>query len=533
MAKITIRKIYDADGKLIQKDFINIFGITIEKDFYNSDLKVTEKRYFNKYSGTLTEKDLYVIYRNKSILSEKNYINSEGITTEKDIYTLYKGKSILSEKRYLNSEGEITQKDFISTSGRTTEKDFYNSEGIVFEKDYYTNSTLKEKDYLDSLGVVTQKDYYKSGKIIKTALYNDGSLNEINFYSKNVLTEKDHYTDNVLTQKDFYTKGIINRSYIYTNSVLTEKDYYYNENVMEKDYLNSRGKVIQRDYYDSNGEIISNSGVITIGQDGEKAINYGQASTWGKYLDYKQGDNDLGYAYDCGLVASENLLIEMGALGKRNKSTISGGVDRLESTVVDYAASNGLCEIERIPYYSGGTYVWQQVELINSFGIEAEAVNVSLEGLAGFIKAGNCAIAEIASAVIWGRSRPAVTDHAILITGVEYDLADSNEIEGFYICDSGRHIKSDSSRFISADMMYNAFSRETNFLGEHYGEAVVTNGNRLATSSYSALAGNVDINSIIQEMASYGTSDNEQLIANSETVLQQQMQTLVAEPTAA
>jgi len=647
MTKTRVINIYDEEGKLIERDFINISSeITIEKDFY-SNKKITEKDYFNATTGILTEKDMYVIYKNKSILSEKIY---------------------------LNEEGAITQKDYVNTSGKTTEKDFYNSDNVIIEKDFYSNSSLTEKDYFDSLGVVTDKDYYKSGKIIKTALYEEGNLTEINFFAKNILTEKDLYTDDVLTKKNFYTKGVLTESELYTNNILTEKNYFNSSQVLtekdlytdnkvtekdyltpegitfEKDYLDSKGKIAETDlfndssvlsekdfytkgtltqknlyengvistvgfytknvvteedvytggnlaeknfytkkvltekelytdgeltqrnlytkglikeselytnnvlaekdyylegiltekdtiapdgsisaknYYDGDGDLITGTGVITKGADGDYVVLYGQPNYWGNYLDYKQGDNDLKYCYDCGLAATENVLIEMGVLDKRSKSTFVKGVDTEESEVVDFAAEHGLCDTsESNPKYNGGTTLPDMGTILDYFGVAADWFKGEISQVADAIKASKCVIVGVASKILWGKSGTAIQDHAITITGVAYDLKDPDVIDGFYICDSGRASTSDSHRYVSYDLMEEAFTYGNYF---DYGEILVTEASKAVVKSPSGeIYTAYDVNSIVGQIASYTACEDAQITTSLESTEQTNLSTLVA-----
>lgn len=645
-SKITITNIYDLNGKLVERDFINRVGVTVEKDFYNANKLVTKKEYFDPASGVLTQWDLY---------------------------TISEGKSYLSEKNHVNSEGEIVQKDFV-VAGKITEKDFYNEEGKIYEKYFYKNGILLEKDFLNSAEVITQKDYYTSGKVVKTALYSGGNLTEINFYSKNILTKKELYIDDVLTQRNFYAKGLIKEIDLYVNSVLvekdfynsstllTERDFYTNNKIIEKDYVNSGGITFQKDYldskgkvlesgcfnattgdlieknhyakgvltskdiyegdiisktnfytknvvtqeniyaggelseknfyskkvltqkefysddvltqrniyskgvikesdiftsgiltekdyyiegiltqrdtiasdgsvggtnyYDGHGDLIDGTGVIAKDPYGDYAVIYGQPNYWGDYLDSKQGDNELRYMYDCGLVACENVLIEMGIFPKRSKYTVVKGVDTQESEVVQYAAENNLCDTSNAnPTKNGSTYLSDMQRLLSHFRVAADYMSGTITEIADYIEEGKCVIAGVASSILWNMQGKAVQDHAITITGVAYDLADPDEIEGFYICDSGRRRSSDSDRFVSYDLMEEAFTYGSDY---DIGELLVTTTEKsVMTSPTRTVYSSYDINSIISQVGSYTSNEDAQLLAFIGDDAQQNLQTLV------
>ena len=130
---------------------------------------------------------------------------------------------------------------------------------------------------------------------------------------------------------------------------------------------------------------------------GLKAEVYGNPLTWGKYLDYYQGDNDLGYTGDCGIVACENVLIQTGGFDLRSGySPNFFGIDDYENIMVSYAASYDWCDED------GGTSSYDRLRILSgnlSAQIEEDA---SLYDIANYILDNKCVIAEVDSWVLWG-----------------------------------------------------------------------------------------------------------------------------------
>ena len=121
-------------------------------------------------------------------------------------------------------------------------------------------------------------------------------------------------------------------------------------------------------------------------------------------FDYRQGDDSKGYQYDCGLAACENVLIETGAFAKRSSSTLVKGVDQEESTVVNYAAANGLCATNAAggAAYDGATTGGQQAQILAAFGISASGQYTTLTGIADALEANKGVIAEVSAEILWG-----------------------------------------------------------------------------------------------------------------------------------
>ena len=549
---------YNAAGSITEKDYLwngNLekdflsSGVLTEKDYLTNNV-LTQKDYFTK--GIITGSSLYsngvlsqnVAYKyNSDISIEKTYTNPSGAilkkeyvtgnaTDETDFYT----NGVITEKD-LSPAGYLKEKDYL-TNGAVTKKAYYNNFKINNETDYLTNGVVTEKDYLSD-GAVTEKDYLKNG-----------AVSEKDYLYKNAVYEKDYLTNNVVTRKDSYSSGVITQSLLYdtkgnytgktaylynistltlleeyqynaagvikehdyvnkgaiyekdlldSKMVATEKDYVSGGNTYEKDLVNANGVVTKKSYYDSKGSLITNTGISATDPSGTKVIQYGQPISWHSYLDYKQGDDSKKYVYDCGVAACENVLIETGALAKRGSTTVVNGVDQEESTVVNYAATHSLCDTSNSnPYYDGGTTGGSQAQILAGFGISAKAQYTTISGIADALKAGKAVIAEVSAEKLWGSGSTTYADHAITITGVDVNASDSSKIDGFYICDSGRGLASDSDRFISAGLMDSIFN--FNYNNTTAGLAVFTDASDLLLTSGTSTS------SVKQQLASIAAS---------------------------
>lgn len=180
----------------------------------------------------------------------------------------------------------------------------------------------------------------------------------------------------------------------------------------------------------------------------DEAVVIGDPDGIGEILDFSQGDAVEGALGTCGLTSIANLCSIF-------------GLDVGEGDVVQFALDNGLCTNDPWkPENTGGTYWYQQVEILKCYGIDAQFYECNdgiYETIAEAIESGRGVIAEIDAGSLWGD--PASTNivdgkramnHAITITGVARD-ANTGEIAGFYICDSGRGLESDANRFLSID----------------------------------------------------------------------------------
>jgi hypothetical protein len=158
---------------------------------------------------------------------------------------------------------------------------------------------------------------------------------------------------------------------------------------------------------------------------------------------HKQGANDLGFLGTCGLVSCEDVLRQF-------------GIEATETSVVNYAARHGLCDISATPPECGGTTEYSQAQLLTELGVPAHAeFGNSQEQLTQYIEEGRGVIIEVNAGELWNSPEHlgfGEINHAVVVTGVARDPV-TGEIEGFYINDSGRGYRSDSGRFVDTDVM--------------------------------------------------------------------------------
>lgn len=160
------------------------------------------------------------------------------------------------------------------------------------------------------------------------------------------------------------------------------------------------------------------------------------------------GEGIEGFRGTCGLVCCENILR-------------MAGVHITESDIITYAMTNKrgmryLCTVDQDPNSNGGTYAEDRQAILSHFGIESKVeYSTNLEEIAGYVAEGRGVIASVDAYSLWYGSPTTVPAwHAITITSVERDVY-TNEILGFYICDSGSG-NMDSARKVSAEWFASA-----------------------------------------------------------------------------
>ncbi|WP_148411553.1 hypothetical protein [Murimonas intestini] len=177
-------------------------------------------------------------------------------------------------------------------------------------------------------------------------------------------------------------------------------------------------------------------------------------------LDYMQGDNPFNAYGNCGLVSVSNLLQ-------------LAGIDLGEDDITLFALKNNMCEyIDGDPENSGGTYPDNLVDILKCAGIDAQyqltwsdmSGITSYEGIADLVESGNGVIMQVNAGYLWDSPQAmsvdengsALVNHWVTVTGVARD-AQTGEIQGFYICDSGRGMETDSCRLVTTDILDDAY----------------------------------------------------------------------------
>lgn len=161
--------------------------------------------------------------------------------------------------------------------------------------------------------------------------------------------------------------------------------------------------------------------------DGTEAVLYGDPFEWieSGRLDYQQGVTIDGEEYlgTCGLASISNLL---------NLS----GVRITEDEVVRFCVENNLCITGVDPLINGGTNFEYISAILENYGVSTYYAQYSSNEIANYILNGYGVLVSVDADVLWYDESPDIYNHEITVTGVVYNL-DQTELLGFYICDSG------------------------------------------------------------------------------------------------
>lgn len=160
-------------------------------------------------------------------------------------------------------------------------------------------------------------------------------------------------------------------------------------------------------------------------------------------LDCRQGDNKFQAASDCGLVSCSNFLKIC-------------GVEADEDEIVEFALEQNLCGHSpfQSPQEWGGTDDRCLETILESYGVESSVyypgeLRGSIEGIADAVEEGHAAMIGVNAGYLWnepGAVGDGCANHQITVTGTVRDS--SGELAALTICDSGRHLDSDSCRVV-------------------------------------------------------------------------------------
>lgn len=170
-------------------------------------------------------------------------------------------------------------------------------------------------------------------------------------------------------------------------------------------------------------------------------------------LDDCQGDNFYNFQGDCGLVSVCNIL-EM------------ADIHTSEDEVVGRAIVLGLCEYSEFndPGDNGGTSVFHRKALLETYGISSVILDSkseagSLEALARYVEAGHGVNISVNAGYAWDNPNyidDGGSNHSIIVTGAAWD-PDTGALKGLFVCDSGLTSEDSSARFLSADVLQDAY----------------------------------------------------------------------------
>lgn len=103
-------------------------------------------------------------------------------------------------------------------------------------------------------------------------------------------------------------------------------------------------------------------------------------------------------------------------------------------------------------YSKGGTTARKRMEILNEFGLDSESQNCTVDRIAENVSAGRGVIISVYAARLWW---PRPTDsnltHAITVTSVKKNKY--GDVVVFFVCDSGRHLDTDSAQYYSVNDM--------------------------------------------------------------------------------
>lgn len=171
-------------------------------------------------------------------------------------------------------------------------------------------------------------------------------------------------------------------------------------------------------------------------------------------LDCAQGDNRFNVSSNCGLVSCSNYLNIC-------------GIEADEDEIVEFALENNLCSrsIFSGPESWGGTNDENLETILEHYGVESTVfypneAGGSIEGIANAIEDGHAVMIGVNAGYLWdnpnhvGNGR---ANHQITVTGTVRDA--SGELTALTVCDSGRHLDTDSCRVVSVSEMESFYTR--------------------------------------------------------------------------
>lgn len=170
-------------------------------------------------------------------------------------------------------------------------------------------------------------------------------------------------------------------------------------------------------------------------------------------LEYSQGNNSSGYRNTCGIAQQAGVMI-------------LAGYNETEDSMVKHNKSIRACSREYIftPSENGGTTPRSIAAALSSKGLSSHyEYNVSEENIAALVENGRGVIAGVNAGSLWNSSFNSSAygdggaNHAIQIIGTGRDR-NTNEIQGFFINDTGRDLASDQKRWISIDDFREAYN---------------------------------------------------------------------------
>ena len=124
------------------------------------------------------------------------------------------------------------------------------------------------------------------------------------------------------------------------------------------------------------------------------------------------------------------------------------GLDIDEKTMVEFATKYDLCTTGGTPDENGGVFVSDIPRIFAGINLDAREIDPDMDTLADEVAGGHGVLAVVDVSRFWGRNESG--QHAITILSVKRDAM--NNVQGFYVCDSGTHGR-DGCRYVPVDLM--------------------------------------------------------------------------------
>ena len=185
----------------------------------------------------------------------------------------------------------------------------------------------------------------------------------------------------------------------------------------------------------------------------DRALIFGNPFELAENLSFTQGNNELGFHGDCGLASIANL-------------GVMAGKELSENDVALLADREGLCANEFFlpAEIRGGVDDGDILALMSRLDMPAHVESASEAGgspeaIASQVETGHLVTIGLNAGLFW--NDPAYVDlgqanHQVCITGVCRD-ADTGKLAGFFICDTGRGLPEDANRFVSTELLEEAY----------------------------------------------------------------------------